>query len=243
VSGEFRLPPICILAGGMGTRLGGRVLDTPKPLLDVAGQPFLLHPLRLLASHGATEIVMCVGYLGERIEQRIGPSRFGMQITYSYDGPGLDGTLGAIRRAAVHLGRRFLVLYGDTYLRIDYSAVARAWEDSGLPALMAVLRNRGRWGTSNARFDGTHVVSYDKRRPSDEMEWIDYGLGGLTTTALDQATEPMRDLSDLQHVLARGGELFGYRATDRFYEIGTPTGLAEADSFLRSLGLGAMRDR
>jgi NDP-sugar pyrophosphorylase family protein len=243
VSGNFSLPPVCILAGGMGTRLGERVVQTPKPLLDVAGEPFLLHPLRLLASHGASEIVMCVGYLGERIEERIGPSRFGMQITYSYDGPGLDGTLGAIRRAAVHLGGRFLVLYGDTYLRIDYPSVARAWEDSGLPALMAVLRNRGRWGASNACFDGTRVVSYNKQQPHDEMEWIDYGLGGLTTAALERATEQMRDLSDLQHALAKDGELCGYRAMDRFYEIGTPAGLAEADSFLRSLGTDAVRDR
>jgi NDP-sugar pyrophosphorylase family protein len=218
------------------------VLDSPKPLLDVAGEPFLLHQLRLLGSHGAAEVVICVGYLGERIEQRIGPSRFGLRIVYSHDEPGLDGTLGAIRRASTYLGPRFLVLYGDTYLRIDYGAVARAWEDSGLPALMTVLRNEGRWDGSNARFDGERVLSYDKANPTADMEWIDYGLGGLTAPVLESTVGQTRDLSDLQRLLASRGELFGYPATERFFEIGTPAGFAETDAFLRSVGTEATRD-
>ncbi len=126
------LPPICLLAGGLGTRLGETVRDTPKPLLEVAGEPFLLHQLRLLARYGAARVVLCVGYLGELIEQRIGASQFGIEISYSYDGPNLIGTLGAVRKAAPALGDRFLVLYGDTYLRLDYAAAASGWERSGL---------------------------------------------------------------------------------------------------------------
>ena len=94
------LAPVCILAGGLGTRLGERVRDTPKPLLEVAGEPFLMHQLRLLAAHGAREAVLCVGYLGEQICARIGAERFGVDIPYSFDAvAGRDGTLGAIRRA------------------------------------------------------------------------------------------------------------------------------------------------
>jgi NDP-sugar pyrophosphorylase family protein len=242
VKGAARLPPVCILAGGVGTRLGERVRDTPKPLLEVAGEPFLLHQLRLLGLNGAREVVMCVGYLGERIEQRIGRERFGVQIAYSYDAPGLDGTLGAIRRAVGRLGPRFLVLYGDTYLRIDYRAVARAWEDSGLAAMMTVLRNEGRWDISNARFDGTRVLAYEKQAPDADMSWIDYGLGGLTAGALEPVGREMRDLSSLYSVVAARGELFGYEATDRFYEIGTPSALAETDAFLRSVVAPGSRD-
>ena len=157
------LPPICLLAGGLGTRLGETVRDTPKPLLDVAGEPFLIHQLRLLSRHGAARVVLCVGYLGDLIEERIGPSQFGIDISYSYDGPSLIGTLGAVRKAAPELGDRFLVLYGDTYLRLDYRAVVAAWEASRLPALMTVLRNEGQWDVSNASFDGTRVTCYDKR--------------------------------------------------------------------------------
>jgi NDP-sugar pyrophosphorylase family protein len=229
------LPPICLLAGGLGTRLGETVRDTPKPLLDVAGEPFLIHQLRLLAGCGAARVVLCVGYLGELIEERIGPSQFGIDITYSYDGPSPIGTLGAVRKAAPALGDRFLVLYGDTYLRLDYRAVAAAWEASGLPALMTVLRNDGQWDVSNVCFDGTRVTSYDKRAPLPEMSWIDFGLGGLQSWTLDLLADAIDDLSDLYHELARRRELFGFVATERFFEIGTPASLAETGEFLAGL--------
>ncbi len=235
------VPPVCILAGGVGSRLGEQVKDTPKPLIEVAGEPFLVHQLRLLARHGAREVVLCVGYLGERIEQRIGAERFGIAIRYSYDAPDLDGTLGAIRRARELLGERFLVLYGDTYLRIDYADVARAWERSGLPAVMTVLRNEGRWDTSNAIYAEGRVTVYDKGAPTPEMRWIDYGLGGLTPPALDAVPADESDLSALYRELARAGRLCGYEASERFYEIGTPAALAEADAFLRGRDVPRMR--
>lgn len=230
------LPPICILAGGLGTRLGSHVRDTPKPLLEVAGEPFLNHQLRLLATNGARQVVLCVGYLGEQIERQIGSEQFGVQISYSHDGPVPIGTLGAVRRAAPMLGPRFLVLYGDTYLRIDYCAAAAAWARSELPAMMTVLRNEGRWDVSNVEFDCDRVRAYDKRAPDRRMQWIDYGLGGLERSALDTVGDDVSDLSDLYGAIARRGELFGFAATERFYEIGTPAALAETSAFLAALG-------
>ncbi len=229
---EEELPPVCILAGGLGTRLGTRVSATPKPLLEVAGKPFLVHQLELLARFGGREIVLCVGYLGERIEARVGARLGELRIRYSYDAPGLDGTLGALRRARALLGERFLVLYGDTYLRIDYRAVARAWEASGLPAVMTVLRNEGRWDSSNAIYREGLVARYDKRSPTREMQWIDYGLGGLRVDVLDRAGAQERDLAALYTELARRRELLGFEASERFYEIGTPAALAETGAVL-----------
>lgn len=227
-----RLPPVCILAGGLGTRLGSTVRDTPKPLLEVAGEPFLMHQLRLLARHGADEIVLCVGYLGEQIEASIGPARFGLRIAYSNDGPTPIGTLGAVRKAVPLLGDRFLVLYGDTYLRLDYGAAAADWETSGYLGLMTVLHNEGRWDTSNAAFDGRRVTLYDKRAPTADMDWIDYGLGGLRAHSLGLVGPDVDDLAALYNVLSLGGELFGFAVNQRFYEIGTPESLAETGRFL-----------
>jgi N-acetyl-alpha-D-muramate 1-phosphate uridylyltransferase len=219
------LAPVCILAGGLGTRLGERVRDTPKPLIEVAGEPFLVHQLSLLRSHGARRIVLCVGYLGERIEARLGDRALGLELRYRYDPPDLAGTAGAVRAALDDLGERFLVLYGDTYLRIDYGAVEAA--SAGWPALMTVLRNEGRWDASNADFRDGRVVRYEKGATG--MQWIDYGLSVLTPDALagDEA-----DLADVFRRLAASGRLAGYAASERFYEIGTPQGLAETEAFL-----------
>jgi NDP-sugar pyrophosphorylase family protein len=230
------LPPVCILAGGLGTRLGAVVRDTPKPLLPVAGEPFLCHQLRLLARYGASEAVICVGYLGESIEREIGPERSGIALRYAYDPPDLAGTAGAIRGTLPLLGERFMVLYGDTYLRIDYAAVDRTHAESGCPALMTVLRNDGRWDASNALFDGDRVVAYDKAAPTPAMRWIDYGLGVLTPAALDVLPDEA-DLAGVYRELALQGRLAGYEATERFYEIGTPDALAETDAFLIGEGL------
>jgi NDP-sugar pyrophosphorylase family protein len=232
----MKLPPVCILAGGLGTRLGERVAATPKPLIEVAGEPFLFHQLRLLAEHGVSRVVLCVGHLGESIERRVGAARFGIRIDYSYDAPELDGTLGAIRRALPLLGGRFLVLYGDTYLRLDYQAAVDRWVDSGLPALMTVLRNQGQWDTSNALYSAGRVIRYDKRLPTPEMQWIDFGLGGLQAEALDAVDERERELAALYSRLAEAGKLSGFEVSERFYEIGTPQALTEAEAFLSSRG-------
>lgn len=228
------LPTVCILAGGLGTRLGERVAGTPKPLLQVAGKPFLMHQLRLLAANGARHVVLCVGYFGERIEKRIGRTQFGIEIEYSYDTPGLDGTLGAIRRARSLLPDRFLVLYGDTYLRLDYRGAAEAWRESGRLGLMTVLRNDGRWDASNVLYAERKVLAHDKNAPTPEMRWIDYGLGGLTAPTLELVPGEERDLSALYGRLADLNELCGYEVRERFYEIGSPEALAETDAFLRA---------
>jgi MurNAc alpha-1-phosphate uridylyltransferase len=233
VGGPIQLPTVAILAGGLGTRLGAITRTTPKPIIQVAGEPFLVHQLRLLASHGFSNVVMCVGFGGDQIEATIGPLCERVSVTYSYDSPGLDGTLGALRNAAHLLGPRFLVLYGDTYLRLDYKAFCTAWSESGRPAGMTVLKNRGRWDTSNAVFGNGLVERYDKRNPSPEMQWIDYGLGGLTSDVLDAVPADRRDLSDLYTLLAAEGRLFGYEVSERFYEIGTVAGLEETEDFLR----------
>jgi MurNAc alpha-1-phosphate uridylyltransferase len=232
---DHELPTVCILAGGLGRRLGDRTLNTPKALIDVAGQPFLLHQLRLLSQAGARRVVLCVAHLADQIRDVIGEERFGLDISYSYDTPELNGTLGAIRQALPLLGERFLTLYGDTYLRVDYRAFDLSWLSSALPAGMVVLRNRDQWGKSNAVFDAGLVTTFDKYVRTADMQWIDYGLGGLTLQALDEVHSENPDLADLHRVLAARKYLYGYEVTDRFYEIGTPAALRETDELLSSL--------
>ena len=160
---------------------------------------------------------------------RLGHEQYGIELRYRYDDQA--GTAGAVRGALDDLGERFLVLYGDTYLRIDYGAVAAASE--GWPALMTVLRNDDRWDASNADFRDGKVVRYEKGAPG--MAWIDYGLSVLTPEALGEEA----DLAQVFTRLAAAGQLAGYEATERFYEIGTPEALAETDAFLSGRGASA----
>jgi NDP-sugar pyrophosphorylase family protein len=203
----------------------------PKVLLDVAGQPFAEHQLRLLRDAGITDVVFCVGYLGEMVEQTLGDgSRYGVSIQYSYDGDTLCGTGGALIRALPLLGDAFLILYGDSYLDCDYAAVARTFVESGKLGLMAVIRNEGRWDKSNVLFEDGRIVRYDKKNRTPEMRYIDYGLGALRSEALSGHSEgTVLDLADVYRDLSLRNELAGFEMHERFYEIGSPEGLRETE--------------
>jgi NDP-sugar pyrophosphorylase family protein len=228
--------PVAILAGGLATRLRPTTEKIPKALILVAGQPFLAHQLRLLHGAGIRKVVLCVGYRGEMIEQEFGDGRsFGMELSYSFDGPELLGTGGALKKAQPFLGQSFFVLYGDSYLPIDYAAPARAFVASGKLGLMTVFRNEGRWDTSNVWFQDGAIKSYSKKEQTPAMQHIDYGLGLLDSKALAPWPDGKAfDLADVYRDLIGRNELGGFEVDHRFYEIGSPEGLAELDAMLRS---------
>jgi NDP-sugar pyrophosphorylase family protein len=227
--------PVAILAGGTATRLRPITETIPKALLNVAGEPFLAHQLRLVRAQGFRDVVLCVGYRGEMIQDAIGAGdRFGLRVEYSFDGERLLGTGGALRRALPHLGEQFLVLYGDSYLPTDYAAIVGAFIASGKHALMTVFRNEGRWDTSNVWFDAGEIRSYEKVNRTAEMRYIDYGLGILRSDALRAwPADEAFDLAEVYKQLLAARQLAGYEVTERFYEIGSPAGLTELDTFFR----------
>ena len=221
--------PLAVLAGGLATRMRPLTEKIPKSLLEVAGEPFIFHQLRLLRRQGIDDVVLCVGYLGEMIEERVGSGEsFALRVRYAYDGPRLLGTAGALKQALPMLGREFFVLYGDSYLTCDYRAVQAAYERSGKPALMTVYRNQGHYDRSNVVFEQGEIMCYDKKNTRPDMMYIDYGLGILQSRVLEKLPdgEPA-DLADVYTKLVLNGMLAGYEAPERFYEIGSPAGLAE----------------
>jgi N-acetyl-alpha-D-muramate 1-phosphate uridylyltransferase len=233
--------PVAILAGGLSTRLRPATDKTPKALLSVAGEPFVIHQLRLLHSQGLRRIVLCVGYLGEMIEAQLGDgSSLGIQISYSFDGPILLGTGGALKRALPKLGEQFLVIYGDSYMPVDYSAIVEAFVLSRKPALMTVFENEGRWDASNIWFKAGEIHRYDKKLRTTEMRYIDYGIAVLNAAVFASFPDNMAfDLADVYARLVAEKQLAAYEVKQRFYEIGSPEGLAELDSLLRDK-LGAI---
>jgi len=233
---------VAILAGGLATRLGALTARQPKFLLEVGGRPFAEHQLEWLAGSHVDRVVLCVSHLGEQIREFVGDgSRWGLAVEYVDDGPRLLGTAGALRLAFERglLAQAFAVLYGDSYLTVAAPVVWRAFAARRPPALMCTYRNDGRWDASNASVRDGWVVRYEKGVADPAaagMHEIDYGLAVLDRDAVVAeipAGEPV-DLADVYTRLAAEGRLAAHPVSERFYEIGSPAGLAELDAELRT---------
>jgi N-acetyl-alpha-D-muramate 1-phosphate uridylyltransferase len=226
--------PVAILAGGLATRLRPITETIPKALVEINGEPFLAHQLRLLQASGIRRVVLCIGYRGELIEAYAGDgSRFGLEVAYSPDGPQLRGTAGAIAQARRLLGEKFFVLYGDSYLPCDYRAVEHAFEQSGKLALMTVFDNGDRWDASNVIFADGRILAYSKKQRTPEMHYIDYGLGAFHASAFhDISAGGAHDLADLYADLLARNELAGFEVHERFYENGSFAGIQELSEYL-----------
>ncbi len=227
--------PVAILAGGLATRLRPITDTIPKALVEVAGVPFIVRQLEYLRSQGCRDVVLCVSHLGSQIETVVGDgSPLGMRIRYSFDGPVRLGTGGALQQALPLLHEAFFVLYGDSFLPIEFAAVERAFVAAQRPALMTVLQNHDRWDKSNVEYRDGVVVEYNKRHPRPEMAYIDYGLSILSAGTFDAyAPGTAFDLADVFHKLSMTGCLAGLEVHQRFYEIGSHDGLAATEDYFR----------
>ena len=227
--------PVAILAGGLATRLRPITEKIPKLLVEVAGEPFFSHQIRLLKAAGLRHIVLCVGYLGEMIVDQYGDgAKWGVKIDYAFDGPKLLGTGGALIAALPKLGDAFYMLYGDSYLPVDYGAVGDHFIKSGQAGLMTVYENHGRYDTSNVWFEHGEIKVYDKKNRVPQMHHIDYGLGLFRATAFDGfPRDAVVDLATVQTQLCQRRQLAGFEIKERFYEIGSHEGLNELDALLR----------
>lgn len=224
-----------VLAGGLATRLGARARQLPKYLQPVAGRPFACWQLERLGACGLSEVLLCVGQLGDAIEEALGDgAAFGVHLSYARDGDRPLGTGGAVRAVTQRLEPTFLLTYGDTYLPFDYAAPLRDLRaHPEALATMAVYENDSRWDRSNTRVEGDRVVGYDKR--DEGARFIDYGAIALRREALERlpAGAPA-DLGALLTALAVEGGVRAYVATQRFYEIGSPAALDALDEALRT---------
>ena len=212
-----------ILAGGLATRLSLVTSKVPKSMVHVHGKPFLQYQIELLRRNKIDDIVLCIGHLGDQIEDYFGDGRrFGVRIRYSTDGERLLGTAGAIRNASHLLNDEFFVLYGDSYLLLDYLAIGAHFLQWGKPGLMVVYKNHDRLEPSNVVVREGLVQAYDKNRKTTDMVYIDDGLLALKRTTLDMIPDgEFSSLEDVLTELVRRKELAAYETLQRFYTIGT----------------------
>ncbi len=225
---------VVVLAGGLATRMQPRTATLPKILLPVAGRPFLDHLLARLASSGVDDVVLLTGHLGDEVARHVARGvPAALRVTLHPDGATLRGTGGALRAAAHLLADTFVVTYGDAYLRFDYRAPLEALSRSpNAEGCMAVYENRGAFDRSNVRIEGDHVAAYEKTGADARFDFIDYGATALRKHVVEAMPEGVVDLSTALSALARRGELLAHVVGERFYEVGSPAGLADLEAFL-----------
>lgn len=181
-----------ILCGGMGTRLGALTEATPKPLLEVAGRPFLSHLIQEVARYGVKHIVLLAGRFGEQIETAFrGRTLFGAQIDVLVE-PQPLGTGGALRFAADHLAPQFLLLNGDSWIDADLTRFGLCWQkaterDPELKAQMLLHRvpDTARFGRVTLR--GDRVGGFEEKGAplADASGLISAGVYAVDRAILD----------------------------------------------------------
>jgi NDP-sugar pyrophosphorylase family protein len=211
----------------------------PKALIPAAGRPFIDYQLEWLTRVGVTKVLLSVGYQGAMLREYVGDgSRWGLALRVVDEGTELRGTGGALRLAydLGALDESFLLTYGDSFLPIDFSAVWHAFLACGKPALMTVFRNAGRWDQSNVVLEQGQVF-YDKERrshPAAAFQHIDYGLSALQRALVSRFVpeQGKYDLAAVFHELGQSGQLAGFEVQQRFFEIGSPSGLSDFEQWL-----------
>jgi len=228
--------PVAILAGGLGKRLGKKTLNKAKALIDIAGKPFIARQLNYLSDQGIKDVVICTAHLGKQIKDYVGNgSKYNLKITYSDDGNQLLGTGGSIKKACQILDENFFILYGDSFLPIDFSLVEKAFYNEKKSALMTVIKNQDHLDKSNAYFKNK-CVEYNKRSPQKYMNYIDYGLSVVKNSIFfNFPTNKVFDLTEIFEDLSKNSLLAGLEIYDRFYEIGSVNGLNDTIEFFKKI--------
>jgi NDP-sugar pyrophosphorylase family protein len=227
--------PVVILAGGLATRLQSLKKKLPKALIKISGKPFIYHQLTYLRKEGIKKVIICIGYLGDRIKNYVGNGKkFDIEVLYSKDWPHLLGTGGAIKNALPLITDKFFILYGDTFLPINYKDIVKFHLKNKSKSVITIIKNKGMWDKSNINFKNNKIIEYNKFNNGLEMEYIDYGLSLLSKDIFNKyPPKKSFDLSVIFRQLIIQKKLLGFEVYKRFYEIGSIKGLRQTKKFLK----------
>ncbi|MFA4870865.1 MAG: sugar phosphate nucleotidyltransferase [Pedobacter sp.] len=220
-----------ILCGGLGTRLYPITETIPKSLIEINHIPFIHHQLTLLRQQGITDIVLCLGKFGHMIEDYVKKHFPDMKIRYSYDGDVLLGTGGSIKKASNLLQDEFMIIYGDSYLDTPIIPLINQFHAHNKPMLMTIYHNNNVGDRSNISFQNGNII-YDKKNPTPDMEYIDYGLTIVKKTIFDNYTWRF-NLSDVMSDYINNNEVSIFESVTTFHEIGSFAGIQEFELFLK----------
>ena len=226
---------VLILCGGLATRLQPITKTIPKSLVMINNKPILQYQLDMLQKQGIRHVVLCVGYLGEMIRDTFGDKYRDILLEYSFDGPKLIGTGGAIKKAYSKLSDTFFVLYGDSYLPVEYKPILEYFHTTNKEGLMTLFKNDNLYDTSNVVFKDNQIICYDKKNKTTDMNYIDYGLSIFNVSVFKTyPADCSFDLSQVMVNLVTNKQLAGYEVFNRFYEMGSINGLNELELYLKN---------
>lgn len=229
---------VVILTGGLATRLGTLADIVPKSMILVKKKPFLQYQIELLKKNNLTEILLCIGYLGSQIKDYFGDGRsWGVRLNYSEEKERLLGTGGALKKAESLLEDEFFVMYGDSYLLLDYQEIVRYFHNFNNRGLMVVYKNHNKFDKSNLIVKNGLVKLYDKKGVNPEMVYIDEGISILRKEVLRgfPSSKPFA-LDEIFQRLIQEKELLAFQTNQRFYEIGSPQGLDDFKKLILKKG-------
>ena len=220
-----------ILCGGLATRLGNLAKDIPKSMIDIDGKPFLEYQIENLKKNSIKDIILCVGHLSEKIEEYFGDgSNFGVNIKYSYDGEKPLGPIGAVKNAEALLEDVFFIMYGDSYLFVDFKNVYSFFTEFDKQGLMVIYKNYDKYDKSNISVNNNMINGYGE----NDAIYIDYGTSLLRKESLDTVPRnKMYSTGEFFTNLIKKNELHAFEAKERFYHIGNPDALEEFRNFIR----------
>jgi len=226
---------VAILAGGLGTRLRPITEKIPKPMVPVAGKPFLHWQLSDLKTQGFRRVLLLVAYLGEQVKQHFGDGReFGLEIEYCFESEPL-GTGGALRNALPKLDLEFVLLNGDSFLKAPLGEMVRQFHFERFAAMVSVYDNHDPVPViPNLKVFEGRVLDYEKDAGvARGFSGIDSGIYVLKRSLLEGRPESRFMLADLWPPLIVAGRLGAFDVSERFYDIGTIERLKEFEEKVR----------
>jgi NDP-sugar pyrophosphorylase family protein len=226
---------VLILCGGLATRLQPITKTIPKSLVMINSKPMLQYQLDMLQKQGIRHVVLCVGYLGEMIKDTFGDKYEDILLEYSFDGSKQLGTGGAIKKTYSKLSNTFFVLYGDSYLPVEYKPILEYFNTTNKSGLMTLFKNDNLYDTSNVIFKDNQIVCYDKKNKTSDTNYIDYGLSIFNVSVFNTyPADCSFDLSQVMVNLVNDKQIAGYEVFNRFYEMGSINGLNELELYLKN---------
>jgi mannose-1-phosphate guanylyltransferase len=221
-----------ILAGGEGTRLRPLTYTTPKPVMPLAGRPFLSFMLDWLRGHGVTEAILSCGFLSDGVRAVLGDIYDGMRIRYVVEEEPL-GTAGPVRLAYDEglLGERLLIFNGDVLTDMDLTAEIAQHEQTGARTTLALI------AVDDVSSYGVVPTDPDNR----VVEFLEKGDGDAPTNRINAGAYVLerevvetipsgRAVSFEREIFPQlvGNGLYGYAAEGYWIDIGTPERYLEA---------------